>query len=135
MGNGERTSGSPVGFIFRRVAPWFVLAGVLYYTYGLGRTYMNQKPQEETNPLVTTQTAPPKGKPIAKAKVVSETLNFRTKPSTSSGSVAQRLEKGTVLDVLGKPSKEWLRVQTPQGQMGYVSSSNIYVKVTPLKKK
>lgn len=135
MANGEKAALSPTGFVFRRVVPWLLLFGVVYYIFSIGRTYVTQKPRQETNPLAMDQPAAPKQKVLGKAKVVSPTLNFRDKPSISDGSIVQRLEKGTILDVVGTPSKEWLKVQTAQGTVGYISSSNIYVQYTPLKKK
>jgi len=135
VGNGEKATLSTTSFLFRRVVPWFVLLGFVYYIFSLGRTYVNQQPREETSHLVTTETAVPAQKAIAKAKVVSPTLNFRDKPSIASGQIIERLEEGAVLDVLAKPSKEWLRVRTAQGTVGYISSSNKYVELISLKKK
>lgn len=136
MAYGERGSTSTGAFIVKRIVPWFVLLGIVWYTYGMGRTYMSQEPQEEANPMVATETVPAKAsKVLGRAKVISETLNFRTKPSTTEGTVTQRLDKGTVLSIVGQPAKDWLQVQTAQGQTGYVFSSNMYVQVTWTKKK
>lgn len=136
MGNGEKASLPAMTFVLRRIVPWFVLFGFIYYIFTMGRTYMNQAPPAETNPLVTTETSS-KTSPqsIGQAKVISETLNFRTKPSTKDGEVTQRLQKGTILTVLGTQGKEWLKVQTAQGETGYVFSSNMYVQVTLKKRK
>ncbi len=137
MANGEKTPITATGFLFRRIVPWALLFGVVYYIFVTGRAVVNQAPKEPVSPLVTTQTAAnAKAKVIAKAKVVSDSgVNFRTKPDVESGTVMARLEKGTVLSVIGRPDKKWLKVLTVQGQAGYVAADRAYVQITPVKKK
>ncbi|RJQ54343.1 MAG: SH3 domain-containing protein [Actinobacteria bacterium] len=134
MNHEERIPLSAAGFVFKRIIPWVVLVGMVYYIYTTGQSYLKQAPKEETNLLEVTATAKKvQPKSIGTATVVSETLNFRSKPDTNSPRI-DRLTKGTVLTVLAKPKPEWLKVQTAQGRVGYVFSSKIYIKFVPKKK-
>lgn len=136
MGGGDKAPASATAFFFKRILPWLVLLGTLWYVFTMGRTYLSQVGSSEPpNPLVTKQTTPTSTKPktIGKVKVISDWLNFRTTPSTSSGEVISRLRKGDVLDVLAN-QKKWYKVQNAQGTTGYVFSDTTYVVFTPAKR-
>ena len=134
MAQGEKRSISVPAFVVRRVLPWFVLFGIVYGVFNMGRSLMSQKPVEQANPMETTQAAAPSTKALAKAKVVNDTLRFRSEPSMS-GDVLDTFLKGTVVTIVGRPSKDWLKVKTTQGKVGYIFSSNAYVQIIPAKKK
>ena len=52
-------------------------------------------------------------------------VNFRSAPSTSS-SVYRLLSKGENIHVIEKVNNYWLKVQTKNGRIGYISSSSKY---------
>jgi len=55
-------------------------------------------------------------------------VNFRTGPSTSS-SVIRLIGKGEEVVVLGRHNSYWLQVQDVFGTIGYISSSDKYIRV------
>ncbi len=133
MDQEERVSLSAAGFVFKRVIPWMLLLGMVYYIFLMGRGFLNQQPQEETNPLVVSQSKQSKPvKSYGTAIILSQTVNFRKKPSVTAPRI-DRLTKGTKLTVIGKPNSKWFRVQTAQGIAGYITSSPIDVKFVPKK--
>ncbi|MGF7033236.1 cell wall-associated NlpC family hydrolase [Paenibacillus mucilaginosus] len=65
---------------------------------------------------------------VSKVKVVSS-VSFRTQPSTS-GERIRYLKAGELLDLVSVCNSYWLQVKDASGQVGYVSSSSTYVRMT-----
>jgi Cell wall-associated hydrolases (invasion-associated proteins) len=59
---------------------------------------------------------------------VIDTVNFRTKPSTS-GERIRYLRKGEVLELIERTNAYWLKVRDSSGKVGYVSSLDKYVQI------
>ena len=56
---------------------------------------------------------------------VTSGVNFRSAPSTSA-SVYRMLSKGEAIHVIEKVNAYWLKVQTKDGRIGYISASSKY---------
>ncbi|MCZ8522865.1 MULTISPECIES: C40 family peptidase [Paenibacillus] len=66
---------------------------------------------------------------VTKVKVV-QGVNFRTQPSTTSGEKIRLLRVGELLDLVSVYNSSWLLVRDASGQVGYVSDSSTYVRMT-----
>lgn len=53
-------------------------------------------------------------------------VNFRSEASTSSGRVYRMLSKGETVHVLSRLTPQWLKIQTRDGTVGYVSANSKY---------
>lgn len=57
-----------------------------------------------------------------------QSVNLRTKPSTSS-SIIRLVKKGESVTILDKPNSSWYKVKDTKGNTGYVSSQSKYIRV------
>lgn len=64
-----------------------------------------------------------------KTGTIQATVNLRAKASTSS-SVIRKLSKGETVTITGQPNSYWYKVKDSKGNVGYISTSSKYVKVS-----
>lgn len=57
-----------------------------------------------------------------------QSVNLRTKPSTSS-SIIRLVKTGESVTILDKPNSSWYKVKDTKGNTGYVSSQSKYIRV------
>jgi cell wall-associated NlpC family hydrolase len=65
------------------------------------------------------------GTPSAQTGTIKYGVNLRTTPSTS-GKVLRLLKKGEQVQLLAQPNSYWYQIQTSDGSIGYISSSDQY---------
>jgi cell wall-associated NlpC family hydrolase len=63
--------------------------------------------------------------PSAQTGTIKSGVNLRTTPSTS-GKVLRLLKKGEQVQLLAEPNSYWYQIQTSDGSIGYISSSDQY---------
>ncbi len=76
---------------------------------------------------IEVEQAPP-AKVETNATVI-RSVSFRTGPSTSHDRI-RYLKTGETLHILEQPNSYWYKVETQQGETGYVSSNSKYIEVT-----
>lgn len=64
-----------------------------------------------------------------KTGTIQATVNLRAKASTSS-SVIRKLSKGETVTITSQPNSYWYKVKDSKGNVGYISTSSKYVKVS-----
>ncbi|NEZ40496.1 SH3 domain-containing C40 family peptidase [Paenibacillus alvei] len=64
----------------------------------------------------------------SKSGEIVQSVNLRTKPSTSS-SIIRLVKTGESVTILDKPNSSWYKVKDTKGNTGYVSSQSKYIRV------
>jgi len=86
----------------------------------VGYTSTDDKYISVNSSSVGTPTAP-----SAQTGTIKYGVNLRTAPSTS-GKVLRLLKKGEQVQLLAQPNSSWYQIQTSDGSIGYISSSDQY---------
>lgn len=78
-------------------------------------------------PVIPADTAAAASHEVRTGEIVS-TVNFRDKPSLS-GDRIRYLKKGETVDIIREVNAYWLEVRDAAGQVGFVSSSEKYIRI------
>ena len=120
-------------FNLLKAGPWIMLAVIvvlLFYLWpGGGKSASSVKSKNGAESSATSTTAsPPANTPGSQAEILSDILNFRSKPSLSGKVVIGTVSKGTMVKIVERKDK-WLKVELIDGRVGYLSFDPKYIHI------
>lgn len=116
-----------------KLAPWVALVVLVIVMFTLWPRAQkgpvkSEKSQAETTASAESSTPVNNQAKSNKAEVISQILNFRSKPTIKEKNVIAAITKGTKVKVLEDQGK-WLKVQLEDGRIGFITANKKYIKL------